>query len=194
MNPSTPFTCRFCLKALKYQPEIPGRAEIISRKVNMYKTIMVPLDGSELAECVLPHVESIARGCGGEVLLVRVVEPLHMHEGLEKDIILEERKRLEAESMEVARSYLERIAVQLENSGISVKSEVLSGKVADELIDYANGKDVGLVIIASHGRSGISRWVWGSVAERILHGVCIPVMIVRAPGCVIGVKTATRSS
>ncbi len=154
----------------------------------MYQRIMVPLDGSELAECVLPHVEAIAKGCNPvEVLLIRAVEPLHLLRGGESGIIPEERKRLEADSMDVARNYLQRIMDQLKNNGLMVKSEVLFGKATEKLVDYAKGNDIGLIIIASHGRSGVSRWVWGSVADRILRGACVPVMIVRAPGCYPGI-------
>ena len=154
----------------------------------MYQRIMVPLDGSELAACVLPHVEAIAKGCNPEeIILVRVVEPLHMHGGEEYGIVQEERKKLEADSMDVAQDYLKRIKRQLEDKGLMVKSAVIFGKAADELVDYVKNNNIDLVIIASHGRSGVSRWVWGSVADRILRGVCVPVMIIRAPGCYPGI-------
>ncbi len=153
----------------------------------MYQKIMVPLDGSELAECVLPHVEAIASGCNaGEVLLVRVVEPLHLIRGTEYGIAPEERQRLETDSMNVARQYLDKVKGQLKNKGIAVKAEVLFGKADEKLIELAKS-DVDLIIIASHGRSGISRWVWGSVADRILRGACLPVMMIRAPGCYPGI-------
>jgi nucleotide-binding universal stress UspA family protein len=89
--------------------------------------------------------------------------------------------------MDVARDYLQRIKGQLEDKGLMVKSQVIFGKATDELVDYVKNNNVGLVIIASHGRSGVSRWVWGSVADRILRGVCAPVMIIRAPGCYPGI-------
>lgn len=151
----------------------------------MYETVLVPLDGSELAENVLPHVETIAGGCDLEVVLVRVVEPLHMYQGMETGIPLEDRQHLEREGANIARDYLAGIAGRLAEKGIRARYQVLFGKVADQLVDYANNNRVDLVIIASHGRSGLSRWVWGSVAERILRSVCTPVLMVRVPGCVI---------
>lgn len=153
----------------------------------MYQKVLVPLDGSSLAECVLPHVQAISKGCGVDVTLVRVVEPLHMLRGLESDISPEERRRIEQDSMKVARDYLEGIKAELEKEGLNVRTEVLFGKVTDELARYGEKGDFGLIIVASHGRSGVSRWVWGSVADRVLRSACVPVMIVRAPGCVAGV-------
>lgn len=147
----------------------------------MYRHIMVPLDGSKLAECVLPHVEAIASGCDvGKVTLVRVVEPLHLHGGIESGFSPEERQRLENDSIDVARKYLDQLVQRLKDIGITAQSEVLHGHVIDELTDYADKNGVDLIIIATHGRSGVSRWVWGSIADRILRSAGVPVLMVRA--------------
>ena len=154
----------------------------------MYQHIMVPLDGSELAECVLPHLEAIASGVGvNKITLVRIVEPLHLHGGLESHFSHEDRQRLEDDSMELARSYLKQTVKQLKDKGITAQAKVIQGHVVDKLVDYADKKKVDLIIIASHGRSGVIRWVWGSVADRILRCSSIPVLIVRASGCVSGI-------
>ena len=71
--------------------------------------------------------------------------------------------------------------------GVKVQTQVLMGKVDHGLADYATQNGVDLIILATHGRSGISRWVWGSIADRILHSACVPVLMVRAPGCVPGI-------
>jgi len=155
----------------------------------MYRHILVPLDGSELAECVFPHVETIAEGQDGcKVTLVRVVSPLHLYGGVESSLSPEERRRLEADSMKVARDYLDGVVRRLKDVGIKVEPEVLyGGQVVDEIVEYTEKNEVDLVVIATHGRSGVSRWVWGSVADRILRSVCMPVLMVRAPGCVPGI-------
>jgi nucleotide-binding universal stress UspA family protein len=154
----------------------------------MYQHIMVPLDGSELAECVLPHVEALAAGCDvSRVTLVRVVTPLHLYGGAESGLSPEERQRVEADSTDVARAYLDRMVTRLADMGVSAQSEVLFGNIIDRLVDYADKNGVDLIIIATHGRSGVSRWVWGSVADRALRSAKMPVLMVRAPGSTPGV-------
>ena len=154
----------------------------------MYQHIMVPLDGSELAECVLPHVRTIALGCNVvKVTLVRVVEPLHIRGGMEVRIPPAEKQRLEKRSMDKAREYLEQIVESLKETGVAAQAEVLQGDVVDKLMDYADKNEVDLIIVSTHGRSGVSCWVWGSVTDRILRAACVPVTMVRAPGCIPGI-------
>jgi nucleotide-binding universal stress UspA family protein len=154
----------------------------------MYQHIMVPLDGSELAECVLPHARTIALGCSVvKVTLVRVVEPLHIRGGLETRFPPEEKERLEKRSMDLAGEYLEKIVKSLKEAGVAAQPEVLHGHIVDKLINYTNTNEVGLIIISTHGRSGVSRWVWGSVTDRILRSACVPVTMIRAPGCIPGI-------
>ncbi len=155
----------------------------------MYQHILVPLDGSELAECVLPHVEALAEkhdAC--RVTLVRVVPPLHLYGGVESSLSPEERQRLEKDSINVAREYLDGVTKRLKGDRVKVEIEVLyGGQVVDELVEYMEKSEVDLIVIATHGRSGISRWVWGNVADRILRSACVPVLMVRVPGCAPGI-------
>ena len=148
----------------------------------MYQHILVPLDGSELAECVLPHAEAIATGCSvAGVTLVRVVPPLKLYGGTESHINPEERQRLEADSVEVAGGYLEEKARALGEKGIEVATEVLCDIVLDQLIGYVEKTGADLVVVATHGRSGVSRLFMGSVADRLVHHSPVPVLVVRAP-------------
>lgn len=155
----------------------------------MYTKILVPLDGSELAECVLPQVEAITTGCQvSTVVFARVAEPLEIPDGESKMALPEEQwRQIEADRTLDAQKYLEQLVERLDFKGAQLEAKVLSGKAADTLADYADGNDFDLIVIATHGRSGVSRWVWGSVAERILRSACVPVLMVRAPGCVIKV-------
>ena len=155
----------------------------------MYQRILVPLDGSELAECVLPHVEAVAKGCGvREVIFIRVVEPFERTGGFSEVTYSEEDiKRINAEKKDAAGSYLSRIVDQVKYDSVNLKSEALTGKAAECIAEYATKNEVDLIVIATHGRSGISRWVWGSVADRLLRSACVPVLMVRAPGCVPGI-------
>ena len=155
----------------------------------MYQKIMVPLDGSELAECVLPHAEAIAKGCNARnVIFVRVAEPIDIRGGLGYAFSDEDRKRINTEHKDAAEKYLDQLVSRISYDGVNVQSEIITGKAAaDSIADYATKNEVDLIIIATHGRSGISRWVWGSVADRILRSSCVPVLMVRAPGCVPGI-------
>ena len=150
----------------------------------MYKKILVPLDGSELAECVLPHVESIAKGCGVKnVILVRALEP-YISSYAQVYLSDEQRKEADARAEGAARGYLDQAASRVKLDGVEVQKQFITGRPAESIAEYATENEVDLIIISTHGRSGISRWVWGSVADRILRSACVPVLMVRAPGCV----------
>ena len=154
----------------------------------MYKNIMVPLDGSELAECVLPHVDALAKGCQMEnVTFVRVVEDVRMPGGAEAGLDDKQLKEMFASRKAEAEQYLNQLVKRTKFDKVNVKKVLLKGSVADTLADYATKNDVDLILISTHGRSGISRWIWGSVADRILRSACVPVFMIRAPGCVPGV-------
>ena len=151
----------------------------------MYQKILVPLDGSELAECVLPHVKAIADGCRiGKVVLLSVVETLQVPiydmfpaEWREDPKLLEKGKS-------AAEQYLKKVTGQMELGNTKIETQVLVGDVAENVARYASQNQVDLIAIATHGRSGVSRWFWGSTADKILRSACVPVLMVRAPGCV----------
>ena len=153
----------------------------------MYKKILVPLDGSDLAQCVFPHLEALAAGCQAkEVLLIRVIEPFRQPTPSEYTIKPEEVIRINEEVKAEAEKYMNQAKTKIRLPGIGVKTEVLRGSPADTLAEYAAKNQVDLILIATHGRSGVSRWVWGSVADRVLRSACVPVLMVRAPGCIPG--------
>ena len=154
----------------------------------MYQKIMVPLDGSELAECVLPHVEAIAKGCqANNVTFVRVVEPLLRPSAEDYIPPEEDEEQLKVNRRAVAEDYLNQLVSRLKYNGVDIQSEVIVGRAAESLAEYTEKNNIDLIIVATHGRSGVSRWVWGSVADRILRSACVPVLMVRAPGCIPGI-------
>ncbi len=149
----------------------------------MYENIMVPLDGSELAECVLPHVEAFIKGCHvANVVFVRVVQPPPAPYAGSYVVIPGRLKKNESAGKYDAKDYLDQVINRLKHEGVELHSEVLVGRVADSLADFTEKNDFDLILIATHGRSGISRWVRGSVADKILRSSNIPVLMVRAPG------------
>ena len=162
----------------------------------MYQKIIVTLDGSELAECVLPHAEAIANGCGvKEVVFIRVAEPSILPSGALTDggAVFTEidadqiRKKINASKESSAKDYLDQVAGRVKMTGVKVRTEVLTGAAAGSLADYAKNNAADLIVIATHGHSGIGRWAFGSVADKLLRSACVPVLMVRAPGCIPGI-------
>ena len=171
----------------------------------MYKKILVPLDGSKLAEAALPHVEELAKGCDTEeVILVSVTERVQGYravEGSAEPVVLSgggwgssiqpPGERLVPEAFgkkeKQAQRYLDRVAKKLTAKGFNVSTEVLLWKPAEAIVGYAKQYGCDLIVMASHGRSGPSRWAYGSVADKVLRSSCIPVLMIRAPGCVPGI-------
>jgi nucleotide-binding universal stress UspA family protein len=157
----------------------------------MYKKILVPLDGSKLAECALPYVEELAKGCNTEeVILASVTERVQGYIAFEDPSQpLGQRLAPEASGKKEkqAQRYLDRIAKAMEAKGIKVDTEVLLGDPAEEIVIYAQHPGCDIIVMSSHGRSGPSRWAHGSVADKVFRASCVPVLMVRAPGCVTGI-------
>jgi nucleotide-binding universal stress UspA family protein len=139
----------------------------------MYRTIIVPLDGSPLAEMVLPHVEEIAWRFEGRVILIRVVPP---SDGMTDEATLSSRRAM----LDEADRYLQGIQGELRAKGIDTHREILEGKVAEAIVDYARRHQADLLAMTTHGRSGLSRLVYGSVADRVLRTAPCPVLLIRA--------------
>lgn len=151
------------------------------------KTILVPLDGSELAESVLPHVEMLAKQGDAEavnVVLIQVCEPLTILPVSTLEVPVNWGSVME-EHMGYARKaagqYLAGVTARLTAAGLKVSSEVIEGHPASEIINYANKTPSSIIAMATHGRSGIGRWTYGSVAEKILSGASHPIFLVRPP-------------
>lgn len=151
----------------------------------MYKKIMVPLDGSELAECVLPHVEIFIKECRvNNVIFVRVVEPTSTsftptHAAIEA---LKKINEMDESRQNNAGQYLKQIADKFKNGTTHIHTEAVLGSIPDTIIDYVDKNKIDLIIMATHGRSGVSRWVRGSVADKVLRASSVPILLVRAPG------------
>lgn len=155
----------------------------------MYRKILVPLDGSELAECVLGHVETLAKGCQtAEVEFVQVYAPFQIPPGMESvPLKPAEIERISAQAKAAAEGYIGKVVKRFDSGPAKKIGVVLSGSVTETLTDYISKENIDLVVMATHGSSGVSHWVWGSVAERLLRASCAPVLMVRAPGCFPGI-------
>ncbi len=145
----------------------------------MYKTILVPLDGSKRAEAILPHVEELAHRYDARVIFLQVIEPMSVVVGLEGAHMMMYQQELELRA-EQAESYLEGRKGEFREKGIVARSEVASGPVVEAIIDAAERENADLIAIASHGRSGLSQVFYGSVAAGVLHRVERPLLVIRS--------------
>ena len=137
----------------------------------MFKKILVPLDGSNLAEQILPRVEQLVEFCKAEITLLQAVMSYKVNPQEEK----EERAQL----TQTAQSYLDTVAARLQKKDIPARAVVTYGKDAVQICDYAKQNKFDLIAMASHGRSGMTRWALGSVADKVLNCSDVPVMLIR---------------
>ncbi len=136
-------------------------------------TMLVPLDGSELAEAVLPHVKTLAKQQGIEqmdVVLFGVAEPSVGSVYYIPNV---------PTTLEEMKEYLAKIEKRLKDAGLTVRSEVRRGNPTEQIIEYAGENPFNLIVMSTHGRSGLGRWVFGSVADKVLHGASSPVFLIR---------------
>lgn len=146
----------------------------------MFSKILVPLDGSDLAECVFPYVADIAQKKASRVEAAFVVE--HYEMPLHGGVVFDEEnlREIERSAKKGADQYMKSVKERLLSKSIDVNTVVLEGKIADSLIDYANNNGFDLIVMATHGRSGLARWMVGSVADKILHCSTVPVLLIRS--------------
>ena len=142
-----------------------------------FKRILVPLDGSLLAEKALRPALDLAASMSAEVRVLHVIAPPDF---MAHTVQLQ---RFKAELANMAREeaelYLKRIRSEYKNDSVALKTETVMGAPAKTIIDRAAHHDIDLIVMSSHGRSGISRWFYGSVAEKVLHGAPCAILIIR---------------
>ena len=127
----------------------------------MYERILVPLDGSELAEQSIPYVERLAQKLKSEVILITGCLP--------------------GDSLERALTeYIERRAEKIQSLGVNTRSLCIVGEPADSIINFAGKNNVGLIVISTHGKTGVSHWPLGSIASKVVQRSNIPVFLVRS--------------
>lgn len=145
----------------------------------MYTKILVPLDGSKRAEKILPHVVEMARCTGAAVELLEIVPPVYYVMDPQvsyMDINLEETKY----RVEEAQKYLDERGQELTARGLTVTTAVEQGPIVETIIEVARQRAVDLIAMASHGRSGLGRVFYGSVAAGVLQQVDRPLLLVRS--------------
>ncbi len=142
----------------------------------MYKRILIPLDGSPLAEQALPHAIAMAECFQSELVLLRVLIPLPSAVTTTEAAL----QRAAEEAAIFAREYLDRVAAGVQERGITVQMGTIGGRPHYQIIQYAETNQVDLIVMSTRGQSGLSRWLMGSVSDRVVRGAKVPVLMVRA--------------
>lgn len=144
----------------------------------MYKKLLVPLDGSKRAEAILPHAEELARCHDAQIIFLRVVELSRIipvtPEGA--DAWLEAARRLQEE----AQSYVDLWCREFREKKIEAVAQVESGPAVEKIVNCAEREEADLIAMASHGRTGLSRVFYGSVAAGVLQRVDRPILLIRS--------------
>ncbi len=142
-----------------------------------FKKLLVPLDGSEFAESALEPALAIARGMEAELVLFRVAQPIPRTRALAEmpdvynDVV--------AATYREAEDYLTGLQARLDYDRITIEHRSAEDGVARQILDYAAAGGADLVVMSSHGRTGVERWVHGSVTEKVLRGCACATLVVR---------------
>lgn len=145
----------------------------------MYRTILVPLDGSKRAERILPYIEELAANREATVVFLQVIETVALMAG-PYDATLYYDKEASDRMIEGARSYLDGLVMELRDKGIAAKAILEFGPTVRSILDVAEREDAELVAMASHGRTGLARAFYGSVAAGVMHQADRPILLIRA--------------
>ena len=145
----------------------------------MYRKILVPLDGSKVAEGVLPHAKALAYSQGAELILLTVganpsLDFAFSDPGIAQQAIQEQEER--------SKKYVSEIENQLKEAGFKTSTLLRIGSVAETILEVAEEVQADIIAMSTHGRTGAARWLLGSIAERVVRNSKIPVLMIRATG------------
>ncbi len=144
----------------------------------MLKKILVPLDGSKLAEQALPYAEELAQNIGAEIILLRVFEPAIPLKY--KAFAFDTYEKAEVHFRQQVKEYLQKIQAKLQEKRIKVEMMIVNHQPpAENILDIVTQNEIDLVIMSTHGHSEATRWIYGSVADKVLQSVSCPVMLIR---------------
>ncbi len=160
------------IRAKGYHPDM--------RQKGTLTKLLLTLDGSKVSEASIPYAVELASRLGTKVVLLRVLEMSYgaFSSAGEAFVAYYSEDQMEADKA-LGKDYLETIAGKLKQKGVTVETQVRFGDAAEEIISLASEIHADLVVMSTHGRSGIGRWVFGSVAEKVLYEGYTPLMLVR---------------
>jgi nucleotide-binding universal stress UspA family protein len=158
-------------------------AKGILEQGSLLRRILVPLDGSQIGEAALCYAAAIASKTGAEMALIEVFEQVRGVGASGARYSIPEDESVKKSLL----SYLEHVAQPIRNEGLKISTAVLFGSAAGNIVDYAEKNAFDLIALSTHGRSGLGRWVFGNVTDKILHAGDVPVLVAHStaewPGC-----------
>jgi nucleotide-binding universal stress UspA family protein len=147
----------------------------------MFEHILLPLDGSELAEQALPPALKLAERFDAQITLLRVIQPPYVATHISGSAYGEVINSLRRIAYEEGMSYLKRQQAALKEQGCEVHLHMVEGDdVAGIILNLIGSLEIDTVVMSTHGRGGISRWVYGSVADKVLRAATVPILLIRA--------------
>jgi nucleotide-binding universal stress UspA family protein len=176
------------------QPVLLLRADLDMTTPYMIKHILLPLDSSALAEQALPLAENVARQANANVTMLHVLPQLSTWEQQLLSQTYLPTETYESERMAHARTYMSQIRDRLHMARVDSSSEIVAGEPGKAILDRAEVDNIDLIVMSSHGRSGYSRWAYGSVAAKVLHGAPCPILLMRGIQKVNMAESAVFSS
>lgn len=147
----------------------------------MFKHLLVPLDGSTFAEAALPAVIEIASRFQSEITLLQVLQAPYFFTGTDGPGYVELLAEIREQTHDEAMKYLETQRTRLRQYGFRVHIKVIELEpVAAAILDEVAQSHADTIVMSTHGRGGLSRWVFGSVADKVLRSAAVPVLLIRA--------------
>lgn len=149
----------------------------------LYQKILLPLDGSEFSAEALPHAEEMARSSGAKLILFQVVVDTPDYvvaqvEGVGLTTVTHDDSK-QNQAVDTAQSYLDDLVVSLRHRQIDAVADIGEGDPATAIVEYAQREAVDLIVMSTHGRTGLARWTYGSVAHKVLQAAPCAVLVVR---------------
>ncbi len=146
----------------------------------MFKHLLVPLDGSDLAETAVPLACELAAKFGSEITLLTVTRSPYMAVDVGGHSYVEMLDEMRGQIQSDSALYLQSQKEKLQEKGLVVHTCIVEGEpIAEVVLDTAVERDVDAIVMSTHGRSGVRRWVFGSVADKILQRAKVPILLVR---------------
>jgi nucleotide-binding universal stress UspA family protein len=149
----------------------------VVRELPQCTKILVPLDGSDLAERALVPGKQLASAIGADLYLLRVATSAHQL--MDTSSMREVLDEIEDKEAQEAEGYLKSKYLDVSDGTVFFDVEAAKGTVAESIVNYAAEHQIDMIVMSSHGRTGLQRWVYGSVAEKVLRSACCATMIIR---------------